>query len=427
MLDRKFIVENAAAVKSNCVHRKVRVDVDQLLALETQRRLKLNDVQELNRQANEVAKSIGKASSDAEREARKEEGRRLREQKDAAQLEHDQLDLQCVDLQRLIPNMTHPAAPVGDDDQANREVRRGRNQLRSFEFTPRDHLQIAEPLDLIDLEGGARTTGHGFYFLKNEAVLLELALQQFAITRLIQQGFTPVITPDLAQDSILEGIGFMPRGPETQVYSVENSNLSLVGTAEITLGGLYSGQTLDAESLPLKLCGISHCFRTEAGAHGRATRGIYRVHQFTKVEMFAFTTPEQSDAVHEEICELECGIFDDLGIPFRVIDTATGDLGGPAYRKYDLEAWMPGRGEGGDWGEITSTSNCTDYQSRRLNIRFKRKGEKGTAFVHTLNGTAVAICRALIAILEHYQQADGSVVVPEVLRPWVGKSVIGPR
>ncbi|NMC21363.1 MAG: serine--tRNA ligase, partial [Thermogutta sp.] len=237
-------------------------------------------------------------------------------------------------------------------------------------------------------------------------------------------GFIPMTTPDLARNEVLEGIGFLPRGPETQIYSIENSDLSLIATAEITLGGYYAGRVLEAESLPIKLAGVSHCFRTEAGAHGRAARGIYRVHQFTKVEMFAFTLPQQSDAMLEHLLRLECRIFDGLGIPYRVIDTASGDLGGPAYRKYDLEAWMPGRA---DFGEITSTSNCTDYQARRLDIRYRVKGEKGTRFVHTLNGTAVAVSRALIAVLENYQQADGSVVIPEVLRAWVGKDRIAPR
>ena len=231
----------------------------------------------------------------------------------------------------------------------------------------------------------------------------------------------------MARDEIVAGTGYIPRGPETQIYSIEDSELSLIATAEITLGGLLAGQTLDASQLPIKMCGISHCYRTEAGAHGRATRGIYRVHQFTKVEMFVFTLPDQSDAMLEHLCELECRIFDGLGIPYRVVDTASGDLGGPAYRKYDLEAWMPGRGDAGEFGEVTSTSNCTDYQARRLNARFKRPGEKGTHFVHTLNGTAVAVSRALIAILENYQQADGSVIIPEVLRPWVGKDRIEPR
>ena len=187
---------------------------------------------------------------------------------------------------------------------------------------------------------------------------------------------------------MLAGTGYIPRGPETQIYSIENSDLSLVATAEITLGGMLAGQTLDADALPRKFCGISHCFRTEAGAHGRATRGLYRVHQFTKIEMFAFTLPEQSEAMLDHLREMECRLFDGLGIPYRVVDTATGDLGGPAYRKFDLEAWMPGRGE---FGEVTSTSNCTDYQARRLNIRFRVKGEKGTRFLHTLNGTAIAV------------------------------------
>ena len=197
-----------------------------------------------------------------------------------------------------------------------------------------------------------------------------------------------------------------------------------MATAEITLGGTQKDQTVNVSDLPLKLAGISHCFRTEAGAHGKATRGIYRVHQFTKVELFAFTAPDvtASDAIHEEIVAIEEEIFQGLGIPYRVLDICTGDLGGPAYRKYDLEAWMPGRNE---WGEVTSASNCTDFQARRLNARCKSPDKKGTQFVHTLNGTAVAITRALIAVLENYQQADGSIVIPPVLRPWVGQERIG--
>ncbi len=290
-----------------------------------------------------------------------------------------------------------------------------------------DHVELGEKLDLIDFEGGARIAGHGFYFLRNQAVLLELALQQFATQFLVSEGFVPVVTPDLAYTEILQGTGYIPRGPETQIYSIENTNLNLVATAEITLGGLMAGKVLDAEELPLKMCGISHCFRTEAGAAGRASRGLYRVHQFTKVEMFAFTLPEQSETMLDHLCDLECRLFDELKIPYRVVDTATGDLGGPAYRKFDLEAWMPGRGEGGEWGEVTSTSNCTDYQARRLNIRYKKKGAKGTDFVHTLNGTAIAISRALIAIMENYQQADGSFRVPEVLQRWVGAKVVAAR
>ena len=424
MLDRKYIIENVELVKQNCTNRGADADIDRLVQWETNRRKILQEVQELNRRANEVSKSIGKAKSAEQREARKEEGRRLREQKDVAQQMHDQMELEILSVQSSIPNMSHPAAPIGGDDKANLDLRHGKHKPPEFDFPPRDHVELGERLDLVDFQAGARTTGHGFYFLKNEAVLLELALQSYVLKLLIAQGFTPTITPDLARNEILEGVGFIPRGPETQIYSIENTNLSLVATAEITLGGLMAGQVLEAEQLPIKLCGVSHCYRTEAGSHGRATRGLYRVHQFTKVEMFAFTVAEKSDAMLDHLCQLQCRIFDDLGVPYRVVDTATGDLGGPAYRKFDLEAWMPGRGESGEYGEVTSTSNCTDYQARRLNIRVKKNGEKGTRFVHTLNGTAVAISRALIAILENYQQKDGSVVIPSVLQPLVGKDCI---
>lgn len=425
MLDRKYIVEHADDVKQNCIHRGVDADVDQLVQLESERREKQQQAQELNRQANEVSKSIGQAKDADAREARKEEGRRLREQKDAVQAEVDRLENDVLSIQRLIPNLSHPAAPIGVDDKANLELRRGNHSPRELEFSPLDHVQLGEKLDLFDFEGGAKTTGHGFYFLKNDAVLLELALQRYALDALVNEGFTITTTPDLARNEILEGIGFIPRGQETQIYSVENTDLSLIATAEITLGGLMSGEILEQDQLPIKICGLSHCYRTEAGAHGRATRGLFRVHQFTKVEMFAFTEPDSSEAMLDYFCGLECRLFDDLEIPYRVVDTSTGDLGGPAYRKFDLEAWMPGRGETGEFAEVTSTSNCTDYQSRRLNIRFKTKGTKGTQMVHTLNGTALAISRAMIAVLENHQQADGSIRVPEALQPYFGKERIG--
>jgi seryl-tRNA synthetase len=351
-------------------------------------------------------------------------GRQLREQKEAAQRGHDELDAEIEALQSAIPNLTHPDVPTGGEDDA-KQLFLGKTPRSAFDFPPLDHVAIGEKHDLIDFESGARVSGAGFYYLRNEAVRLDLALQQFAIGFLDDRDFTPVTTPDLALTPILQGIGFSPRGPETQIYSIENTELNLVGTAEITLGGMLADQTVTSDQLPIRLCGLSHCFRTEAGAAGRASKGLYRVHQFTKVEMFAFTLPDQSDAMHEEMRDLECEIFDALEIPYRVIDTATGDLGGPAYRKFDLEAWMPGRGDGGQWGEVTSTSNCTDYQARRLNIRFKTPGQKGTQFVHTLNGTAIATGRAMIAIVENHQRADGSIVVPKVLRPWVGKDVIG--
>lgn len=421
MLDRKFILENSDLVKQNCANRGVKVDVDAFVQLDERRKALQIEVEELNRKANEVSKSIGKAKDQAERDACKEEGRRLRERVQAVQTELEQAAVDTDAIQRRIPNLSHPDAPIGADDQSNLALFHGKTPQPKFEFAPLDHVQLAEKLDLVDFEAGASVAGHGFYFLKNEAVLLELALQRYAVDVLMREGFTAMTTPDLARNDVLAGTGYIPRGQETQIYTIENTDLSLVATAEITLGGMLAGQILDAESLPRKYCGISHCFRTEAGAHGRATRGLYRVHQFTKIEMFAFTLPDESEAMLEHLRELECRLFDGLGIPYRVVDTATGDLGGPAYRKFDLEAWMPGRGE---FGEVTSTSNCTDYQARRLNIRFRVKGEKGTRFLHTLNGTAIAVSRALIAILENYQQADGSVVIPEVLRPFVGKERI---
>jgi len=424
MLDNRFILENPQLVQENCIHRGVKADVGRFVELESQRRKLQAEIEELSRMANAVSKSIGQAKDESEREARKDEGRRLREKKEQLQEDIERYGAEAALIHNAMPNLTHSDSPIGGEN-ASKELRRGKADVRPFGFPVVDHVALAEQHNLIDFEGGARVAGHGFYFLKNEAALLELALQQYTMERLVREGFTPMITPDLARGDVLKGVGFIPRGPETQIYSVENQDLNLVATAEITLGGLYAGEVIEAEKLPIKLCGISHCFRTEAGAAGRASRGLYRVHQFTKVEMFAFTLPEQSDDMHNYFRDLECEIFDGLGIPYRVLDIATGDLGGPAYRKFDLEAWMPGRGTSGEFGEVTSTSNCTDYQSRRLDIRYKVKGEKGTQLVHTLNGTAIAISRALIAILENYQQADGSIAIPEVLRKWVGKERIG--
>ena len=424
MLDRKFILENTELVKTNCQNRGVAVDLDAFISLEKQRKEKQAEVERLNADANAVSKMIGQMKTPEEKEAKKEEGRLLRERKNAVQAEIDEIGQKLDAIHRGIPNLSHPDAPIGGDEQANVHRFFGKTPVPTFDFEPLDHVQLAEKLDLIDFEAGARVAGAGFYFLKNEAVLLELALQRYAVEILLQSGFTLTTTPDLARNDVLHGTGYIPRGPETQIYSIDGTDLSLVATAEIPLGGILAGQTIDAEKLPLKLCGISHCFRTEAGAAGKASRGLYRVHQFTKVEMFAFTLPDQSETTHQEMLDLECQIFDGLGIPYQVIDTATGDLGGPAYRKFDLEAWMPGRGNGGEYGEVTSTSNCTDFQARRLDARFKVKGEKGTQFVHTLNGTAIAISRALVAILELYQRKDGSIAIPEVLRPWVGKDEI---
>jgi seryl-tRNA synthetase len=435
MLDAAFIRDHLEAVKANCKNRLApHAQVDRVVELDDQRRKLINDTQAIQQRSNEVSKLIGPEKDPSKKEALKAEGKALREQKTTMEAEVKKVEADLHAALLTIPNMTHPDAPVGATPADNKVIRRV-GEPRKFDFVPKDHVALAEALDLVDFEAGASVTGQKFYFLKNEAALLELALIQFAMQKLVARGYTPIITPDLARVEVLEGIGFMPRdpNPETrQVYAVADTDLCLIATAEITLGGMLRDKILDEAKLPMKFVGLSHCFRTEAGAPGRDTKGLYRVHQFTKVEMFGFCTPEQSEALHLEILGIEEEIFQGLGIPYHVLDTCTGDLGGPAYRKYDLEAWMPCRGEvdkatgrpKGEFGEVTSTSNCTDFQARRLGIRYRPAGQKGTRFTHTLNGTAVAVTRALVAILENFQQADGSVTIPEVLRPWIGKDVI---
>jgi seryl-tRNA synthetase len=425
MLDALFIRDHLEAVKANCRNRNVTADVDRVVQLDDERKRLIQETQTLQQRQNELKKLIPKEQDGDKKQALIKEGRELREKVAALEERSKQVETELRAVLMTIPNISHPAAPVGTTAEDNKILRRV-GEPRRFEFTPKDHVALAEALELVDFEAGASVAGQKFHFLKNEAVLLELALVQYALGVLIREGYTPIITPDVARVEVLEGIGFIPRGPETQIYSLENTDLCLIATAEITLGGMHRDQILDELQLPLKYVGLSHCFRTEAGAPGRDTRGLYRVHQFTKVEMFAFCAPDQSEAIHEELLRIEETIFQGLALPYQVIDTCTGDLGGPAYRKYDLEAWMPGRGQRGEYGEVTSTSNCTDYQARRLDIRYRVPGQKGTRFVHTLNGTAVAVSRALLAILENNQQAEGSVVVPEVLRPWVGKEKIGP-
>ena len=424
MLDAQFIRENLDAVKTNCKNRAVTADVDRVIALDDQRKDLLQKTQLLQHRQNAVSKLIPQEKDKDKKQGMIQEGRALREQVGALETQVKQVEEDLRAVLVTIPNMTHPDAPVGGTPADNKVIHVW-GERRSFDFPIKDHVTLAESLNLADFEAGAAVAGQKFYYLKNEAVLLELALVQYAFQKLLEKGYTPVITPDVARVDVLEGIGFMPRGPETQIYSLANTDLCLIATAEITLGGMHRNQIMEELQLPIKYVGLSHCFRTEAGAPGRDTRGLYRVHQFTKVEMFVFCTPDQSEAIHQELLTIEESIFQGLGLAYHVIDTCSGDLGGPAYRKYDLEAWMPARGQGGEYGEVTSTSNCTDFQARRLNIRFKSSKHKGTRFVHTLNGTAVAVSRALVAILENYQEADGSVVIPEALRKWtLGKERI---
>jgi seryl-tRNA synthetase len=359
-----------------------------------------------------------------DRTLRIEEGKRLKEKIASLESELQEVEASFAAEMAKIPNMAHPDAPRGKEDKDNLEVKRVGTPPR-FSFSPKDHVELGQRLDIIDFDTATKVSGTKFYYLKNEGVILELALVRYALDMLAERGFTLMTTPDVAKTEILEGIGFNPRGAESNVYTLEGEGTCLIGTAEITLGGYYSGTVFERDQLPIRVAGLSHCFRREAGAAGQFSKGLYRVHQFTKVEMFVYCLPEDSGRMHEELRSIEEEIFSGLDIPFRVVDTCTGDLGAPAYRKWDLEAWMPGRNDG-EWGEITSTSNCTDYQARRLNVRY-RDAEGKNRFVHMLNGTAIACSRAIISILENFQQEDGSVRIPQALVPYCGFEVIGPR
>ena len=421
MLDLRFIRENAAAVQENCENRGVEADLGLAVELADRRSALIQELNELKHRQNQMAKSTGREQDPDAREKLIAESRAMKDRIPQKEAELAEVEGRLREELLKIPNMTHPNAPIGEDDSDNVEIRRW-GEIPRFGFDVRDHVELGESLGIIDFDAGAKVAGSKFYFLRGDAVLLELGLVRYALDILMERGYEPTLTPDVARDEMLVGTGFMPRGPETQIYSVEDSDLSLIATAEIPLAGSLAGEIVAEDELPIRLAGLSHCFRTEAGSHGRASRGLYRVHQFTKVEMFAFTMPEQSESMHAEMLEIEERIFQGLGLPYRVVDICTGDLGGAAYRKFDLEAWMPGRN---DYGEVTSTSNTTDYQARRLRIRHRRDGGR-TQLLHTLNGTALAISRGLIALLETYQQEDGSVALPKVLIPYVGKEKLEP-
>ncbi len=418
MLDLKFIRDNLDAVKANVSHRHVSADPDLVVRLYDERNRLLKELESLRAARNANAEKMkGKLPAEA-RAPLIEEGRRLKESIAELEKRHEETEAKLVEEALRIPNMSHPSAPVAEGEAGNRQLRTW-GTPPSFSFAARDHVQIGQALDLIDFETAAKVAGQKFYYLKNQAVILELSLVRYALDALMREGFTPMITPDMAREEIVAGHGFNPRGPESNIYPVEGTDLCLIATAEFTLGGYHAGRVLPAEQLPLKFAGLSHCFRREAGAAGQFSKGLYRVHQFTKVEMFVFCHPDESDAMLDRLIGVEEKIFQGLEIPYRIVDTCTGDLGGPAYRKFDIEAWMPGRGEKGEWGEITSASNCTDYQARRLGIRFKDSGGKNP-FVHTLNGTALAVSRTLIALLENFQQADGSIRLPAGLAAYAG-------
>jgi len=421
MLDIKFIRDNKELVQQNCLNRHVKMDIEALLKSDEERRNILKQIEDLRATRNLGSKGKPTPEEIAKMKEVGEEIKKLEETQQAIEARYRELLMQ-------VPNLTHAQSPIGGEDDFKVVFQK---EPTKFDFEPKDHEQLMLDLDLIDFERGAKVAGAKFYFSKNDLVRLNQALINYGMDVVTKHGYTLLETPDMAKVEILEGIGFNPRGNETQVYSVENTDLCLIGTAEITVGGFHANEVLDLTQGPKKYVALSHCYRTEAGAYGRTSKGLYRVHQFTKLEMFVYCKPEESEVLHQEILAIEQEIADGIGFPYRVIDIASGDLGGPAYRKYDLEAWMTmkadpsavAQGKQGDYGEITSTSNCTDYQSRRLNIKYKN--EKGESeFVHTLNGTAVVLSRFPIAILENFQNADGSITIPEVLRPYMGKDKI---
>ncbi len=407
MLDIKYIRENIELVKKNCQHRRSTADVDKLMSLDEQRRQTQQEVESLRAQRKGGSK--GKPTE--------EEIAKLRVIGDRISILEEQVstvEAQYTEELMKIPNLTHPDTPIGGEEDFI--VLHTSGEKPDFSFTPKDHEELLTKLDLIDFERGAKVAASKFYFAKNNLVRLNLALIQYGMDILTRHGFILVETPDLAKNEILTGLGFNPRGEEDQIYQITGEDLSLVGTAEITMGGYHANEVLDLSKGPIKYAAISHCFRKEAGAYGRTSKGLYRVHQFTKLEMFVYCKPEDSGRLHEELLSIEKEIVDGLELPYRVIDIASGDLGGPAYRKFDIEAWMTMKN---DYGEITSTSNCTDYQARRLNIKHK-KANGTNEFVHTLNGTAVVLSRFPLALVENWQQADGTILIPESLQRYTG-------
>lgn len=416
MLDFKLIRENPELVKQNTKERGMdETVIDKWLEVDNKRSSLVQEIEELNRLRNELA---DKGKSGANPEELREQGRELKEKTKTVQTELEEVGKEWLELINQIPNIHSKEVPVGKGEDQNVEVSK-HGTIPEFDFEPKDHVELAQMHDMVDFEAGAKVSGSQFYFLKNDGVRLEIALLQFGINFLEKKGYKLIMTPDLAKSRFYLGTGYAPKGDEAQIYEIDGEDLGLIATAEVTMAGLHADETFTPDQLPLKYAALSHCYRKEAGAYGKYSKGLYRVHQFTKLEMFIYSTPENSEEMHQEILSVEEEITQALGIPYRVLEMCTGDLGAIAAKKYDLEAWMPGRN---DYGEITSTSNTTDFQARNLNIKVKT--EKGNEFAHLLNGTALVTSRIPIAILENYQQEDGSIKIPEVLQPFMGKERI---
>lgn len=422
MIDLKKLRENKEVYSTGFKKKQVDVDVDALLSLDETHRKMITDVEQMRAEKNTVSKAIPTLAPE-ERQTKIAEMKSLGEKLNQAEAELNETAEKLKVMLAGVPNPPHESVPEGKDDTENLAIKTV-GEKPSFDFEPKDHVELGKLLDIIDLETGAKTSGSRFYYLKNEAVLLEFALVNWLMQKYMSKGFTPVTVPMLVKEDMMYATGFFP-ADKSEIYSVNpgEDNLYLVGTSEVPLAGLHMFKPIESLETPKRYIGFSSCFRREAGSYGKDTQGIIRVHQFDKMEMFSFCHPDQSWKEHDFLVSIEEEILQELGLPYQVMNICGGDLGAPAAKKFDCEVWIPTQEK---YRELTSCSNCTDFQARRGGIRFK--DENGTHLAHTLNGTAMASTRTLVAILENYQQADGSVIIPEVLRPFMNNiSQINPK
>ncbi|MBU1017482.1 serine--tRNA ligase [Patescibacteria group bacterium] len=414
MIDLKDLRENQELYAKGFAKKGVEADIPRVLKLDEEYRGVLQKVEEFRAEKNSVSKQIPNLPP-GQRQSKIAEMKTLDGKLDEAEKELNKFFVQLKELTDQIPNPPHESVPEGKDENENAVVRTV-GEKPVFDFKPKDHLELGALLDLIDTETAAKVSGARFYYLKNEAVQLEFALIQWLLQKYISKGFTPVTVPMLVKEDMMYATGFFP-ADRNEIYCVNSNddNLFLVGTSEVPLSGLHMFKATKADELPKRYVGFSSCFRREAGSYGKDTRGILRVHQFDKMEMFSFCHPDKSWEEHEFLLSIEEEILQELKLPYQVVNICGGDLGAPAAKKYDCEVWIPTQE---NYRELTSCSNCTDFQARRGGIRFK--DENGTHFMHTLNGTAMASTRTIIALLENNQRKDGTVVVPEVLWPFMG-------
>ena len=417
MLDPALLREDPARLAEAMARRGVELDVDALVELDRRRREVRREAETLRARQKELGKEIPRLEG-ADRDAAVAEAGELSKRYKELLDEADRLDAEFMERWVRLPNLPDPTAAEGLTEEDAEELSRW-GTPPEFPFEPKDHVELGERLGIIDIERAAKISGSRFGIVKGPLAVLEFALVRWALDLLEPHGFVPALPPVLVREHALFGTGFFP-GDRDQVYRVDDGELYLVGTSEVSLAAMHGDEILAAEDLPLRYAGFSTCFRREAGTYGKDTRGIFRVHQFDKLEMFSFVHPDASREEHDFLLAREEEIVQGLGIPYRVVNVAAGDLGASAAKKYDIEAWFPSQGR---YREITSTSNTTDYQARRLRIRFA--DERGNRLVHTLNGTAIAMGRTLIAIVENFQDADGTITVPEVLVPYAGFERIG--